>query len=190
VNVEFSVKSENWQDIMYDKYLRISVNNTQKPLFLIGMPDSIPNYTYNKSEFAARQWHLKGGYREYQIFPGQSFDVSCTTARPVDSYSLSAYGNVVDTGGMMDIKDYKIRFSQTKDGKTIRKDLLEDLEKPIYEGLPHIKFMGDLNYDNIPDILFSHITGNASADTYLFMSGYSKNQILTKVVRNSWGNCY
>jgi len=191
VNLEFSVKSENWQDELYDQYLKVTISNTQKPLFLIGLPDSIPNYKFQKSEFAGAN----------HIYPGQHFDVSSTSFKKGVSYSLASYGNVVDWDGkdsarysipyFMGIKDYKIKIIEAKDGKTRGTNLLQDFEKPVTsEDLPYITFVGDLNYDSVPDILISHQTGHASANIYLFMSGYTKSEILTKVALNRWGACY
>ncbi|MFZ6009693.1 MAG: SH3 domain-containing protein [Bacteroidota bacterium] len=201
VKVEFSVKKENWSDKMYDKYLRIGIDNPNKPIFLVGLPDSLPDYEFEPCEFTRSQSHLKEYSRDYGIYPGQHFYIGNTTAQPKHAYYLEAYGNVSQESGssatdfvqpVFRIKDYKIRMVQVKDQQLkITKDLTEDLEKPvIYEGLPQIKFIGDLNYDGVPDILLAHSTSHASAGTSLFISGYDINELLTNVAFNKWGACY
>jgi hypothetical protein len=199
VTVEFSVKKENWTNKEEDSYLKVDITNAKKPIFIIGFPEAHPNYEIGKTEFMTSQSLLKDTCNAYQIYPGQRFNISNASANPADSYYLGSYGNVVDENKALStshpippyIKDYKIKIFQTKNGKIKAKDLLEDVEKPvIHENLPSIKFIGDLNYDSVPDILFSYLTGYSSSNTYLFMSGYSENEILTKVVLNRWGGCY
>ena len=60
----------------------------------------------------------------------------------------------------------------------------------IYEGLPAIRFIGDLNLDQVPDVIIRHNTHRAESETYLYMSGYSKDKILVKVGESYWGGCY
>jgi hypothetical protein len=190
VNLEFSVKSENWKDEMYDQYLKVSINSTEKPMFLIGLPDSIPNYALQKSEFMAG--------RSRQIYPGQHYNVNNLPASQDGSYHLAAYGNVEYsqstehfTPPFFAIKDYKITMAHFTGGVTNAKDILEDVQHPVvHESLPNILFIGDLNYDSVPDLILSYLTGHASANTYLFMSGYSDKEVLTKVGLNRWGACY
>jgi hypothetical protein len=193
VTLEFSVKSENWNDEMYDQYLKIEINAAEKPMFLIGLPDSVPNNSIRKVDFMASQ--------SRQIYPGQSFHVSYTSNTQDDAYYLASYGNVENVEyrqsteyfirPFMTIKDYKIKLVHFKNGAVKEKDILNDVEHPvIHESMPNISFVGDLNFDSVPDIVFSYMTGHASASTYLFMSGYSNREILTKVGLNRWGSCY
>lgn len=89
------------------------------------------------------------------------------------------------------IKDYKINLVHFKNRVVKTKEILKDVEHPVvYESMPNIDFVGDLNFDSVPDIIFSYMTGHSSANTYLFMSGYSNDEILTKVGRNRWEGCY
>jgi hypothetical protein len=192
VTLEFSVKSENWKDEMYDQYLKIDISSAENPMFLIGLVDSIENYAFRKGEFMAN--------RSRQIYPGQHFHVSNPTNKHDDVYYLASYGNVKAKSDaatenfispFMTIKDYEIRIVHSKNGISRTKNILEDVDHPvIYESMPNISFVGDLNHDSVPDIVFSYMTSHASSNTYLFMSGYSNKEILTKVGLNRWGGCY
>jgi hypothetical protein len=178
--------------------LRISVRNSNKPKFLVGLPDSVPNYSFDISALAVRDAYHQRSCRHYHIYPGEHFDITSTSANPDGTYYLQAFGNVVETKGAASlvspfvyIKDYSIRIVQIKKDIARFKHVLEDVGKDLYfEHMLDIKFVGDLNYDSVPDILFTHVSRHSAADTYLFMSGYSEKELLTKVAINSWYNCY
>lgn len=181
VMLDFSVKKENWRDEMYDQYLKISVQSSDEPLFLIGLPDSIPDYEIQKSEIMTRKLD--------EIYPGQSLFIS-SYLKPEVSYSLVSFGHYIEWNS--GIKDYKIEILKLKypNIKIKSQNILANIENPIYEGLPKIKFVGDLNHDFTPDIIISHNTGHSSANTYLLMSGYSQNDLVSIVALNKWGGCY
>jgi hypothetical protein len=103
---------------------------------------------------------------------------------------LVSFGNYPEWSS--GIKDYKIEILKLKypNIKIKSQNILTNIESPIYEGLPKIKFVGDLNHDLTPDIIISCNTGHSSANTYLLMSGYSQNDLVTIVALNKWGNCY
>ncbi|MEQ9167726.1 MAG: SH3 domain-containing protein, partial [Fulvivirga sp.] len=201
VEVEFSIDKENWKGEEYDQYLDIRTNTESQPKFLIGLPDSIPDYEIKSCNFITNQYHLKESNRAYHIYPGQHFYIGNSEAVKNYSYYLESYGNVKEKRysdsvnhhipPFLRIEDYKIKIVEIGDQSIKSQDLLKDVErKVINESMPYIKFIGDLNFDSVPDILFYHLPEHSEADIYLFMSGYSEDEILTKVALNRWGNCH
>ncbi|HYG00802.1 MAG TPA: SH3 domain-containing protein [Chryseosolibacter sp.] len=190
VHIEFSVHSKNWKDELYDQYLKVSIDRIERPLFLIGFPDSIPSYTFPKVDFMRNQ--------QRHVYPGQHFTITHYSAKGVGLYYLASYGEVKDTQPannflppFMTAKNYKIKLIHAGNGVVHSKDILEDIQGPIInESMPSIQFIGDLNYDGVPDILLFVMPRHSSASTYLFMSGYSKDEIITKVAHNTWESCH
>ena len=185
VKVKFSVNKENYSDEMYDQYLKISIDKGDDPLFLIGFPDSLGHLSTKKRS-------LKKGI----LFPGQAFGVGY---KDQTSYYLAAYGATsplkkgqsyqLPYSGM---KNYELKIIGThRDSVSEFQDIWLDVkERVINESMPYIMFAGDLNNDSIPDIILSHSPDYRWATTYLFMSGYDKNKIITKVGEYKWETCY
>lgn len=181
--VVFSVSPENRGGDMYDHYLNISVTRAGKPLFLIGLPDSIPDQQIKKPRI-----------KDYTLFPGQSYFIS--SAKFVQ-YHIAAYGNVKDPENshsippFMNLQDYKLKIIKQASKQFESQDIWSDVDEPrINEAMPGLVFVGDLNNDTVPDIILTHNPDYRYGSTYLFMSGFNNSQILQKVAQNNWETCY
>ena len=135
------------------------------------------------------------------LYPGQSFLVSGSGGQGEESYYLTCSGKVEGIQytepsqeceqPLVSISDYEVHLVNLKNGITKSKNLMQDVEPLSFarDGLVYVHFVGDLNNDSIPDIIFQYSTGPWSSNKYMFMSGFSGSEIVTKVAFNRWRSC-
>ena len=95
-----------------------------------------------------------------------------TLGNATGSFALTATGNVIDVGYCPKIENYKLWLSLFPSFEN-RQDLTDYFPYKGECGMFQIVWFGDLDDDDIPDMIFV-VSGNSGGEVKLFLSSESK----------------
>ncbi|MCB0515666.1 MAG: SH3 domain-containing protein [Chitinophagales bacterium] len=165
------------------KVLTFKPSMNENKLFFIGFHSPIEEHTITTYvNFIEKE--IK------RIFPGQKYDIFYSK-KTQETYSLNATGMVEEDfiGYCNTIKNYKLRFSAEKNREYRHQNLLAELDF-LGECYPELYFVGDIDADEIPDIILQ-ASSSSQSHYSLFLSSYgSEQKLLEKVATSDFGNCF
>jgi hypothetical protein len=156
--------------------ISISTNIPEESLFLIGLDKQISK-PYS-DQFKKSFWS-----ESKIVYPGQSIEV-CSRAVLYALGCANEFRNIHESN----IKDYQLYVKNADKTQNLTKDIDFSLES----GLKILKWYGDINGDNSPEVIF--LTFSNVDASYLFYMGSEyfndKNSVMRKVAKFGAGNCY
>lgn len=151
--------------------------------FIVGTNTNIPEHKVS---------HFSYSYLNYSqfLFPGQRKTVYTINNMPGrKTLELNAVGCVEDFGYCPNFQNYELRLSDQLDNwKT--QNLPKDIPFKGECGMINLKWFGDIDFDGVPDLLFSS-SSNSQNQMNLFLSSEAINDDFVKRVASfEIGNCY
>lgn len=155
----------------------------EKSEFIIGTNKMIPEHKVS---------HFDEDFlnHNYFLYPGESKTIYTINDLPNrKTYELNAIGCVTEIRYCPIFSNYRLRLSDKMDNWKSQ-DLTEDIDFKGECGSINLKWFGDIDYDGIPDLLFSS-SSNSRNQMNLFISSERINDDFVKLVsRFELGNCY
>ncbi len=138
----------------------VLTDEEERSIFLIGLNQPLP-LQENQIDDNSDVLRMNGR----KIFPGQQWDL---TDAPTHM-KLAATGSVESTGPCPDLRNYKLILSGTKYFLPVKQDITEELKENGQCGMPEIYWYGDLNGDEVPEMIFVSVYEDRNRFT-LFVS--------------------
>lgn len=192
VSIDFNISQENFElnrrNELSPAYLGISTKESEKSFLLFGIDEVIPNH---RIRIKPNPVTYKGGSSGHNsISPGENISMGYNKVKK-ESYTLECYGIVDEFSfnedsiyyGRNIIRDYQVKVKIKGVDGDINYQNLNIKQRDTFQ------FIGDLNNDNILDLIINRHNSYAEATTYLLLSNYGP-QLYTKVAENYFGSCY
>ncbi|MGB0177300.1 MAG: hypothetical protein ACPF9D_09040, partial [Owenweeksia sp.] len=153
----------------------------ERSIFLIGVNQPLP-LRENNMDDNSDLLRMNGR----RIYPGQQWEL---TEGPTNM-KLSATGSVESTGPCPDLKNYKLILSGTKYFLPVKQDITEELTENGQCGMPEIYWYGDLNGDQIPEMIFVSVYEDRNRFTLFISDPTVDNALLIKQAHWTIDKCY
>lgn len=124
------------------------------------------------------------------LYPGQQKTVYTINNLPErKSYELNAIGCVMEIGYCPNFQNYKLRLSDKND-EWKSQDLTNDISYKGECGLIDLRWFGDIDFDGLPDLLFSSSSTKRNQMNLFISSEASKDNFVKLVSIFELGNCH
>lgn len=168
VNVILSKQKIGKQGLEFD----IQTTDSERSIFLIGLNQ--PLATVKNSEIRDNSEILR--FNSRKVFPGQQWTLIDNVKSPI---TLSATGSVENAGPCPDLKNYKLVLKGEKYFLPVEQDMTQEIVSKGQCGMPEVYWYGDLNGDEVPEIVFVSVYEDQNQFT-LFVSDPKLDNVLVK----------
>ncbi|MCG3167540.1 MAG: hypothetical protein POELPBGB_03332 [Bacteroidia bacterium] len=191
LNLSLALENNTEEMDLENDYLALSTNQQKKSMFIIGLSYLIADFKTWKI-YGPTNSIANGNTEDKIIYPGETYNIGYCDKED-KSYDLYAIGSVSEklSEHSFKIENYQIKINEKIDEKIIRsQNILSDLEFLGEGEKPQLKFIGDLDGDDKPDLIT--YAGYTSHIQYtLFLSSFGdETSIVKKVAIYNGGNCH
>ncbi|HAD96640.1 MAG TPA: hypothetical protein DCG19_04490 [Cryomorphaceae bacterium] len=159
----------------------VLTDEEERSIFLLGVNQLLP-LEQNSIEDNSDLLRMNGR----KIFPGQQWDL---TGEPT-KMKLSATGSVESTGPCPDLKNYRLTLSGTKYFLPVNQNITEELNDNGQCGMPEIYWFGDLNGDDVPEMIFVSVYEDRNRFTLFVSDPTLDNALVVKKAHWTVDKCY
>lgn len=160
----------------------IQSSESERSIFLIGSNSVLP---------AAKGSSIKDvseilRFNSRKVYPGQQWVLATVNQKEI---VLSATGSVQTAGPCPDLENYKLILKGEKYFLPVEQDITKELLETGQCGMPEIYWYGDLNGDQIPEIIFVSVYDDRNQFTLFVSDPELDNLLLKKETQWVISNC-
>lgn len=160
----------------------IQTDQSERSIFLLGVSKILSSV--QEAQITDVSEILR--FNNRKVFPGQQWNLNDD---PQNIISLSATGSVVTAGPCPDLENYKLSLKGEKYFLPINQNLSEEIVSPGQCGMPEIYWYGDLNGDQVPEIIFVSVYEDKNQFTLFVSDPKAENLLVKKETEWVISNC-